>query len=162
MSVGTGYLHGLKWPACWMNFRANIWHPSLALTCIMDGIQHPRNLSGIKDGKGSFESVGNPFGEDRANCITLDTKLMTSAEGMNASKEAEAMDVQLSKHSTKSKPENQSESVNANEIGKQPVLSQLWLGKDFMRWIYCSQARLRTCHSERYTLQEYMQDVFDW
>ena len=34
--------------------------------------------------------------------------------------------------------------------------------KDFMRWIYHSQARLQTCPSERQTLQAYVQDVFGW
>ena len=71
-----------------MNFRANNWHPSPVLTSIMDGIQHPRDFSGIKVAKGSFEYVGNPFWEDSAHFITLDTK-MISAEGIKAVKEAE-------------------------------------------------------------------------
>ena len=77
----------------------------------MDGIQHPRDLSGIKDAIGSFECVGNPFSEESLHFITLDTKVMISVEWMKAAKEAEAMGLELSYHSTKRRLENQSESM---------------------------------------------------
>ena len=45
------------------------------------------------DAIGLFECIGNPSWEESANFIILDTKLMTSAEGMKATKGAEAMGV---------------------------------------------------------------------
>ena len=98
--------------------------PSLALTSLMVGIQHPRDLSGIKDAIGSFECVGNLFYEESANFITLDIKVMISVEGVKATKEAEAMGLELSYHSTKRGLENQSELMCGNNKGKQPALSQ--------------------------------------
>ena len=96
----------------------------------MDGIQHPRDLFGIKDDIGSFGCVGNPFCEESADFITMDIKVMISVDGIKAAKEAEAMGVELSYHSTKRRLENQSESMYGNNKGKQPALSQRWLKKD--------------------------------
>ena len=109
--------------------------PRYILTNIMDGIQNPKDFSGIKDDIGSFECVGNPFWEESANFITLATRVMISAEGMKAAKEAEAMDIELSCNSTKNRRENQSGSMYGNNKRKQPALSLLWLEK-----------RLRTMH----------------
>ena len=55
----------------------------------MDGIQHLRDCSDMKDAIGSFECVGNPFWEENAYFITVDTKVMILAEGMRAAKKAE-------------------------------------------------------------------------
>ena len=83
--------------------------------------QNPKHFSGIKDDIGSFECVGNPFWEESANFITLATKVMISAEGMRAAKEAEAMAIELSYNSTKSGLENQSGSMYGNNKRKQPA-----------------------------------------
>ena len=106
-----------------------MWRPGLAITSIMDGIQHPRDLSGIKNAIGSFQCVANPFCEESANFITLDTKVMILVERMKAAKEAEAMGIELSYHSTKRGLENQSELMYGNNKGIQPALSQRWLEK---------------------------------
>ena len=76
----------------------------------MDGIQLPRDISGIKDTIGSFECVGNPFCEGSANFIILDTKVMISAEWIKAAKETELLGIELSHLSMKSRLENQSDS----------------------------------------------------
>ena len=115
-----------------MNFRANIWHPCSVLTSIMDGIQHPRYFSGIKDAIESLECVGNPSWEGSANFITLDTTVMISTAWMKAVKKEEAMGIELPYHSTKSRLENQSDSMYGNDKRKQLALSQLWLEKDIM------------------------------
>ena len=119
-----------------------------------------RFFSGIKDDIGSYECVGNPFWEESANFITLATKVMISAEGMKAAKEAEAMGAKLSNNSSKSRLENQSGSMYGNNKRKQPALSLLWLQKkDSIRCMYFSQVWFQTCHSERHTLQD-GQDIF--
>ena len=90
-----------------------------------------------------------------ANFITMDTKVMTSAEGM---KETKAMGIELSHHSTKSRLENQSEPMYGNNKGKRPALAVKKTSCDayiFIIW-------LQTCHSEKQTLQDYMQDMFGW
>ena len=73
----------------------------------MNGIQNPKYFSCLKDDIGSLECVGNPFWEESANSITLATKVMISAEGMKAAKETEAMGIELSYNSTKSRRKNQ-------------------------------------------------------
>ena len=72
----------------------------------MDGIQHTRDFSGIKDAIGSFEYVGNSFWEKSANFIIMDTKVTISAESCQG---AEAIGIELSYHPMKSRLENQSE-----------------------------------------------------
>ena len=76
----------------------------------MDGIQLPRDISGIKDTIGSFECVGNPFCEGSANFIILDTKVMILAEWIKAAKETKLLGIELSHLSMKSRLENQSDS----------------------------------------------------
>ena len=93
----------------------------------MDGIQNSKDFSGIKDDIGSFECVGNPFWEESANFITLAIKVKISAERIEAAKEAEAMGIELSYYSTKSRLENQSGSMYGNNKRKQPALSLLSL-----------------------------------
>ena len=95
----------------------------------MDGIQNPKDVSGIKDDIGSFEYVGNPFWDESTNFTTLATRVMISAEGMKAAKGAEAMDIELSYNSTKNRLENQSGSMYGNNKRKQPAISLLWLEK---------------------------------
>ena len=97
------------------------------------------------------------FLEDSANIITLDTKLMTSAEGIKAAKRQKKWIYTPQRADLRT---NQKRCMEIKE-NTQSFPNSGW-SKDFKRCIYCSQARLQTCHSDRQTVQDYMQDVFVW
>ena len=52
----------------------------------MRKIQHPNDISSIKDAIGAGECIGNLLWEESTNLITIDTKVVMSAEVMTAVK----------------------------------------------------------------------------